>query len=580
MRYIFGDYVLDTQRQELHHAGELIKLRRKVFQVLVHLLAHRDRVVPKQELLEHLWPDQFVGDATLTSCIKTLRQALGEQGRTPRFLRTLHGQGYRFVGAVEVWEHLPADDAPHAIPQNEAEGVPHEAEGPALTPAAPRADLGNPTWEALDGEHKHVTVLCCALAEAPTLAARLGPEATHYLMHDVLTLAQDAVQRYEGTLIQVSGDGFLALFGAPVAQEDHARPGVLAALELRQRLHAPNALRGQPHGLAVRLGLHTGPVVVGPLAYEPQRPYTATGDTLHLATRLQQQAAADTLLVSAATYALVQDEVQGEVCEFLSLDEPCTLTPVYTVRSLLRRRAGVPRRSTRPLSRFVGRTLELAPLHERLEQALGGQGQVIGIAGDPGLGKSRLLAEFVQSLCGRPVTYCEGHCLAYGSATPYLPVCELLRQLWGLPDDTPATAITATVHQHLREARAALEDEALLLLQLLDVPVDLAPLAALGPAMRKARTFALLWHVIRHASQRQPLILAVENLHWIDPTSEECLASLVERLGNILSSSWPPTDPGISRPGSGTRRRPRWRCSGCHPETAWWSCSHCRRRHS
>ena len=102
MRYSFGDYMLDTQRLELHHAGEPIKLRRKVFQVLVYLLAHRDRVVPKQELLEQLWPGQFVGEETLTSCIKTLRRALGERGRTPRFLRTLHGQGYRFVGAVEV----------------------------------------------------------------------------------------------------------------------------------------------------------------------------------------------------------------------------------------------------------------------------------------------------------------------------------------------------------------------------------------------------------------------------------------------------------------------------------------------
>ena len=110
----------------------------------------------------------------------------------------------------------------------------------------------------------------------------------------------------------------MALFGAPVAQEDHARRAVLAAFELRQRLRAPDALRGQPHGVAVRLGLHSGPVVVGPLEHDPQRPYTAVGDTLHLATRLQQQAAPDTLLVSAATYALVQDEVQGEACEALT----------------------------------------------------------------------------------------------------------------------------------------------------------------------------------------------------------------------------------------------------------------------
>src|SRR5712691_1364801 len=97
MRYSFGDYVLDTQRYELQRDREPIKLRRKVFQVLAYLLTHGDRVVPKQELLEHLWPDQFVGDEALKSCIKTLRQALGERGRTPRFVHTLHGQGYSFV---------------------------------------------------------------------------------------------------------------------------------------------------------------------------------------------------------------------------------------------------------------------------------------------------------------------------------------------------------------------------------------------------------------------------------------------------------------------------------------------------
>jgi DNA-binding winged helix-turn-helix (wHTH) protein len=123
MRYSFGDYVLDTQCHELHHAGAPIKLRRKVFQVLVYLLAHRERVVPKQELLAQLWPGQFVGDETLTSCIKTLRRALGERGRTAHFLRTLHGQGYRFVGAVEVGEPRPADEAPEALPLSGGAGA-------------------------------------------------------------------------------------------------------------------------------------------------------------------------------------------------------------------------------------------------------------------------------------------------------------------------------------------------------------------------------------------------------------------------------------------------------------------------
>src|SRR5215831_15768720 len=126
MYYIFGDYVLDTQRHELHHAGEPIKLRHKVFQVLAHLLAHRERVIPKEELLEHLWPDQFVGDAALKSCITALRKALGEEGRTPRWVRTLHGQGYRFVAAVEEREHLLVEAVPPALPLHGVEGVTHQ----------------------------------------------------------------------------------------------------------------------------------------------------------------------------------------------------------------------------------------------------------------------------------------------------------------------------------------------------------------------------------------------------------------------------------------------------------------------
>jgi class 3 adenylate cyclase/DNA-binding winged helix-turn-helix (wHTH) protein/tetratricopeptide (TPR) repeat protein len=533
MRYLFGDYVLDTQRAELHGAGAPIKLRRQAFQLLAYLLAHRDRVVPKHELLEHLWPDRFVGDAVLKACITALRKALGDRGRAPRFVRTLHGQGYRFVAAVEAREHLPVDTVPSALAQGSSP-LPEAGEGQGEGEHGPgRQLLPSVGRESQDGEHKQVTVLCGALAEATTLATRLGPEAMYHLMRVVMALAQDTVQRYGGTLFQVSGEGFLALFGAPVAQEDHARRAVLAAFELHQRLHAPDALREQPHSVALCLGLHTGPVVVGPLVHDPRLPYTAVGDTLHVATRLQQQAAPDTILVSATTYRLVQDEVQGEAWESLTPAIFSTPMDVYAIRDLRRRRAGVPRRDARPLSRFVGRTQELALLHVRLAQALGGQGQVLGIAGEPGMGKSRLLAEFAHGLDGRPVTYCEGHCLAYGSATPYQPVRDLLRQLWTLPDTALAPAVMATVHQRLREAGIASEAEALLLLHLLDMPMDLAPLAALSPEQRKARTFALLRHLLRYTSQQQPLVLAVENLHWSDPTSEEWLTSLAEQLGDM-----------------------------------------------
>jgi DNA-binding winged helix-turn-helix (wHTH) protein len=256
MYYTFGDYILDTQRQELHRAGAPVKLRRKVFQVLAYLLAHGERVVTKEELLAHVWPDQFVGDEALKSCMKALRQALGEglrpaptqsrqRGRMPRFVHTVHGQGYRFVAPVAVRESLPVDPTPPARPWVRGEGVPCQAEVPS--PAPPRAAAGSIPVEARDGEHKQVTVLCAALAEALTLAVRLGPEVMHHLMRDVLALAQDTVQRYNGTLLHISGEGFLALFGAPVAEELGMRPLQAHCHRVLGTLYATTGRREQAH---------------------------------------------------------------------------------------------------------------------------------------------------------------------------------------------------------------------------------------------------------------------------------------------------------------------------------------------
>ena len=320
MRYVFGDCTLDTERYELHRAGVRIPVRSKVFQLLAYLIAHRDRVVVKDELIAHLWPQQFVGDAALKSCILTARKAVGDTGRRQRIIQTLHGHGYRFVAEVTT--------GTRPVPANATLAGLSGASAPPALRAEPRPDpvIGVPRSAAhtLEQEHKQVTVLWCTLAHATRLATHLGPEVMHNLMHEVLTVAQRTMQRYEGTITQYLGDGFLALFGAPVAHEDHARRAVLAALELQQRLRTCDTGRTLPQDvtLAVRIGLHTGPVVVGYLDSDPPRLYTAASETTHAATRLLSLAAPDTVVLSDATYRLVRDEVWADPCGSLAVWRP------------------------------------------------------------------------------------------------------------------------------------------------------------------------------------------------------------------------------------------------------------------
>ena len=208
-----------------------IPLPPKVFQVLSYLLAHSDRVVSKEELLEHLWPGQYVGDEALSSYIMAVRKALGDDGHRQRLLRTVRWRGYRFVAPVEARDPVPLADPSRAGHPLGMEAMAHE---PALPPPPAVADPASFTVPLTDGEYKPVSVLCSALADAPALAVRLGPEGLYRLLQTVLGLAQEVVQHYAGSLTLYGSEGFTAVFGAPMAQEDHARRALLAALELPQ----------------------------------------------------------------------------------------------------------------------------------------------------------------------------------------------------------------------------------------------------------------------------------------------------------------------------------------------------------
>jgi DNA-binding winged helix-turn-helix (wHTH) protein len=571
MRYRFGDYTLDPSRWELRRTGTLIKLRPKVFDVLLYLIAQRDRVVSRQELFDHLWPRQFVGETTLNSCIREARQAIGDAGKAQRLIQTLHGRGYRFVGAVEaIGEGQPPGET-HTLPvppRRSAEGAATGHQAPpvasmwdhlapaAAPPSVLRAQASSwlerdsASLAVLDGERKPVTILCCVLADARGLAAQVGSEAMYWLMQGFFALAQRVMQRYAGTLTQRRSDGFVALFGAPVAHEDHARRAVLAALELQRRVRGESALRVPVRGacLSTSMGLHSGVVIVGRLGEEAHTLYAALDDTTDVAGRLQRLAPPDTIPMSEATHRLVQGEVKAEASGALAMRELPRPLPVYKVCGVLVRRAGVPGRGGLLLSPFVGRARELASLQALLAQAAAGQGQVVGIVGEPGIGKSRLLYEFVQTLRDSPVEYLEGHCLPHDQATPYGPALGLLRQLCSMTDGDNAEAVTAKLHHGLREAGLTPEEDARYWLPLLGVPEDTTALAGISPEVRKARTLAILRHVSLHSRRGQPRIIAVENVHWIDPTSEEYLARLADGLSGAKLLLVTTYRPGYSPP--------------------------------
>jgi DNA-binding winged helix-turn-helix (wHTH) protein/predicted ATPase len=505
MRYRFLDCTLDVERRELRRAGELAPLRRRVFQLLLHLLEQRERAVSKTELFERLWPRRVVSDATLNSCIKELRRAVGDTGDTQRVIQTLHGHGFRFVARLE---EEPSDAAALKAAPDERPPDPRRERGAAADTAA------------VEREYKQVSVLVCSVAEAETHAARLGAEAMDELMQGLLDSARTIVERYGGIISEWSGSGFSALFGAPVALEDHGRRAVQAATDLLTSL----ARRGARESVQVRLGLNTGAVVVGHLAADPSRIYTAVGDTTWRARRIHDCAPPGILLASDASYRLIEADTEADP------GGPVDNSPTWRIRSVKVRRGGVPQRVARKRSRFVGRDRELDLLRQGLRQAEAGRGNVICIAGEPGIGKSRLLDEFRALDGGVPsALHAEAHCLAHQTSTPYFPIISLLRQLCGMLDSDSVGVIATKLDEALRSAGIASHDARPLLLELLDVPGETQLLAELGPEARRARSFSYLTRLIVARATGSVCVLTVEDLHWIDATSEALLAQLIAR---------------------------------------------------
>src|SRR5215813_3809120 len=278
------------------------------------------------------------------------------------------------------------------------------------------------------------------------------------------------------------------------------------------------------------MGLNSGLVVVGSIGDNLRMDYSAIGDTTNLASRLQQQAEPGNILISESTSRLVQGAVRLEALPPVQVRGKTELVPLYKVIGTLPRRSPIVSRGERTLSPFVGRERELATLEALFAQVEQGQGQVVGIVAEAGGGKSRLLYEFRQCLQDKRLTYLEGRCLSYGSTMPYHPLLDVLRHNCGISETESPATIIEKVRLAVQEVGMDPEESAPYLLQLLGVKEGTASIAVLTPEAMRTRTFDTLQQMSLKGSQQRPLIIEIEDLHWLDQTSEAYLSSLVESV--------------------------------------------------
>jgi len=385
---------------------------------------------------------------------------------------------------------------------------------------------------ALEGERKQVTVLFADLKGSTELIRDLDPEQAQALLDPALQRMMDAVHRFEGTVNQVLGDGIMALFGAPVAHEDHAVRACYAGLAMQAaiRTHAEDVRR--THGLTVqmRVGLNAGEVVVRAIGNDLHMDYSAVGQATHLAARMEQLATPGSIFLTAATLRLVEGLVQvsalGPV-PVKGLEEPVEVFELVGASGIRRRLQAA---AARGLTPFVGRQQELEALHQALTRARTGHGQVVAVVGDAGVGKSRLVYEGVHSHRTQGWRVLESTSVSYGKATPYFPVIDLLKRYCHVDDGDDARTIRAKVTGQVLTLDETLQDTLPALLALLDAGPEDSPFVHLDAPQRRQRTLDGLKRVLLRESQVQPLLVVFEDLHWIDSETQALLNSLVESL--------------------------------------------------
>jgi len=387
--------------------------------------------------------------------------------------------------------------------------------------------------DKIEGERKQVTVMFCDMEGFTALTEKIGSEQMYSMMDEVYEILIHKVHDYEGTVNELTGDGIMAFFGAPIALEDAPQRAIRSALAIHREINKfSDQLKSEKRmpPIKMRIGIHTGPVVVGTLGNDLRVEFKAVGDTVNLASRMEGLAEAGTIYVTEDTFKLTEGffrfEALGEK-QIKGKEEP---VKVYQVIAPSTRRTKFDVSAERGLTPFVGRERELELLLDGFQRAKLGKGQAFSIVSEAGCGKSRLLYEFRKAVANEDVNFLEGKCLSYGRGVAYHPVIDILKSTFDIQEGEGDTEIREKVKRGLEILEVDEASTLPYLLELLSVKDSGIDQISMSPEAKKDRIIESIKRIVIKGSEIRPLIIAFEDLHWLDKSSEEVLRNHLESI--------------------------------------------------
>jgi class 3 adenylate cyclase/tetratricopeptide (TPR) repeat protein len=385
---------------------------------------------------------------------------------------------------------------------------------------------------ALQGEHKQVTVLFADVKGSMELAEQVDPEDWHAILDNFFRILAGGIHRFEGTINQYTGDGIMALFGAPIAHEDHALRACYAALYLRGELrrHADRLRVKRGLNFGVRIGLNSGEVVVGRIGDDLRMDYTAQGQTVGLAARMEQLAESGCVYITEHTNKLTEGFFKVRDLGMSAVKGVSLPLRIYELEGVREYQTRLAIARERGFSRFIGRSAEMAILQSELQRTLDGRGNVVGVVGEPGVGKSRLCYEFLELIHKTGVTICRANCASHIQTVPLLPVLQLLRSIFGITGQEQEEETRKKIAGTLILLDEAFKDTLPIWFDFLAVADPQQPVTGADSDNRQQELFALIQRLVQTMSGRGPLVIMVDDLHWIDPSSDTFIARLVDAV--------------------------------------------------